>query len=51
MEALHAHTRSTLIADQIQKNVFQKQIAFNVIPQIGDIDSQGWADEEIKIWD
>jgi aspartate-semialdehyde dehydrogenase len=49
MDELYGQTRAILMVDQPQRTVFQKQIAFNVIPQIGAIDSDGWSDEETKV--
>lgn len=49
MDELYGQTRAILMTDPAIPKVFSQPIAFNVIPQIGDINSQGWTDEEIKI--
>jgi aspartate-semialdehyde dehydrogenase len=49
MDELYAQVRTVLMAEKPQAGVFAKPIAFNVLPQIGDVDEAGWTDEELKI--
>lgn len=51
-QAVHeliSQTKNMLSVQEMSIDVFQKQIAFNVIPAIGDIMSSGFSDEEEKI--
>lgn len=49
MDELYTQTRASLMNSPLQKNCFSKQIIFNLIPQIGDINLKGWSEEEEKI--
>lgn len=49
MDELYAQTKAKFVYQDMQNNVFPREIAFNVIPQIGDIDKNGDTDEEVKI--
>ncbi len=49
MDELYSQTRAGLMSDKPSPQVFQKPIAFNVLPQIGEIGTDGWSDEETKI--
>ena len=49
MDELFSQTKSILMTQAPSHGVFEKQIAFNVIPQIGSIGNDGWSDEESKI--
>ena len=49
MDELFLQTKSKYMNDLLPNNVFPKQIAFNIIPQIGDFDAEGNTGEEIKI--
>lgn len=49
VEELYSQTKAVLSTGPINPTVFQKQIAFNVIPQIGDTYENGVTDEEDKI--
>jgi len=49
MDELFNQTRSIYVNDPVQPDAFPKQIAFNVIPQIGDIMEDGTAYEEWKM--
>ncbi len=46
MDELFAQTRAIFVGDQVERAALPKQIAFNVIPQIGDIDAEGATAEE-----
>lgn len=50
MDELFNQTRGVFMGSDIENESFMKQIAFNIIPQIGDIDEKtGQSDEETKI--
>jgi aspartate-semialdehyde dehydrogenase len=49
MDELFRQTRSVFVADPIEKVHFTKQIAFNVIPHIGDFLDSGYTKEEWKM--
>ncbi len=49
MDELFRQTRSVFVADPIEKELFTKQIAFNVIPHIGDFLDSGYTKEEWKM--
>ena len=46
MDELFSQTRAIFVGDQVERAALPKQIAFNVIPQIGDIDAEGASAEE-----
>lgn len=49
IDELYSQTKNTIAAAKNKKEVFPKQIAFNVIPLVGDLDANGVSDEEEKI--
>jgi aspartate-semialdehyde dehydrogenase len=49
MDELFTQTRAVFVADPIEKGKFTKQIAFNVIPHIGDFLDSGYTQEEFKM--
>ncbi|MBE6447200.1 MAG: aspartate-semialdehyde dehydrogenase [Alphaproteobacteria bacterium] len=49
IDELYRQTKSVISSGTIVTDVFSKQIAFNAIPAIGDIYSNGISDEEDKI--
>ena len=49
MDVLYDQMRTLLMAGSPRPSLFSHPIAFNVIPQIGDLDDTGWSDEERKI--
>ncbi|MBP7189887.1 MAG: aspartate-semialdehyde dehydrogenase [Rickettsiaceae bacterium] len=49
MDELHDQTKSKFLLQQLQNDFFEKQIAFNLIPKIGDFEEDGYTDEEVKI--
>lgn len=51
MDELAAEARSVLHLqlERYQRHIFQRQIAFNVIPQVGTITPEGYTGEEFKI--
>jgi len=49
MDGLLEETKRTFFEQKVIPKFFEKQIAFNVIPKIGEYDSEGHADEEVKI--
>lgn len=49
MDELWTQTRGIFVNDPVEKNEFSKQIAFNVIPRIGDLLKGGITSEEQKI--
>ncbi len=46
MDELFSQTRAIFVGDQVERTALPKQIAFNVIPQIGEIDAEGLTAEE-----
>jgi aspartate-semialdehyde dehydrogenase len=46
MDELFTQTRAIFVGDQVERNALPKQIAFNVIPQIGDVSDDGSTTEE-----
>lgn len=53
MDTLFAETKTVLMTGtpNTQESPFGRQIAFNVLPQIGDLDTKGVTEEEQKIQD
>ena len=49
MDELHTQTKNCLMFQSAQPHIFPKRIAFNCIPQIGDITDSGSSEEEDKI--
>src|SRR5213595_989868 len=49
MDELFRQTRAVFVADPIEKTLFTKQIAFNVIPHIQDFKDSGFTNEEFKM--
>lgn len=49
MDELHDQTKSKFMLHQLESEFFEKQIAFNIIPKIGDFEDDGYSDEELKI--
>ncbi|MDR2268495.1 MAG: aspartate-semialdehyde dehydrogenase [Holosporaceae bacterium] len=49
MDELYAQTKNLMCAQEFVSEVFQKQIAYNIIPAIGDLLSNGNTEEEEKI--
>jgi aspartate-semialdehyde dehydrogenase len=49
MDELYNQTKSKFIFQETVKKVFEKQIAFNVIPNIGLFNKEGYSSEEEKI--
>ncbi|HXV74305.1 MAG TPA: aspartate-semialdehyde dehydrogenase [Sphingomonadales bacterium] len=49
MDELFHQTRSVFVSDMTKPGVFERQIAFNVIPKIGDCNAVGEALEETKM--
>ena len=49
MDELFAQTKQILMNQAVVKEEFPKQIAFNVIPQIGNFEGDGYTGEESKI--
>ena len=49
MDELFSQTRAVFVNDALSKEVFKKQIAFNVIPQIDDFMDDGSTKEEWKM--
>jgi aspartate-semialdehyde dehydrogenase len=50
MDELWNQTKGIFVGDEIVKEQFPKQIAFNVIPYIGSFRDDGYTDEEAKMW-
>ncbi len=48
-KALLEETKKTFMAAKVSATFFQKSIAFDVLPQIGDLDSQAVSSEESKV--
>ncbi len=51
MDELWNQTKGVFVLGPSEPKVFAKQIAFNVIPAIGDFRDDGYTDEEAKMWD
>jgi aspartate-semialdehyde dehydrogenase len=49
MDELFAQTKAIYVNDPVEPKAFPKQIAFNIIPQIGDFMDSGFTQEEFKI--
>jgi aspartate-semialdehyde dehydrogenase len=50
MDELWTQTKGVFVLGPSEPKVFAKQIAFNVIPAIGDFRDDGFTDEEAKMW-
>ena len=50
MEELWNQTKGVFVLGAPEPSVFPKQIAFNVIPYIGEFQDDGYTDEEAKMW-
>jgi aspartate-semialdehyde dehydrogenase len=50
MDELWNQTKGVFVLGPSEPKVFPKQIAFNVIPAIGDFRDDGYTDEEAKMW-
>ncbi len=51
MDELWAQTKGVFVLGAPEPKLFPKQIAFNVIPYIGEFRDDGYTDEEAKMWD
>jgi aspartate-semialdehyde dehydrogenase len=51
MDELWNQTKGVFVLGPSEPSVFPKQIAFNVIPFIGEFRDDGYTDEEAKMWD
>ena len=51
MDELWNQTKGVFVLGPSEPSVFPKQIAFNVIPCIGEFRDDGYTDEEAKLWD
>lgn len=49
MDELFSQTKARFMGDKTPAKVFPKQIAFNILPHIGDFDAEGNTAEELKI--
>ena len=49
MDELFAQTKAIYVNDPVEPKAFPKQIAFNIIPQIGDFMDSGFTQEEFKM--
>jgi aspartate-semialdehyde dehydrogenase len=50
MDELWTQTKGVFVLGASEPQVFSKQIAFNVIPGIGEFRDDGYTDEEAKMW-
>jgi aspartate-semialdehyde dehydrogenase len=50
MDELWTQTKGVFVLGPSEPQVFAKQIAFNVIPAIGEFRDDGYTDEEAKMW-
>jgi aspartate-semialdehyde dehydrogenase len=50
MDELWEQTKGVFVLGPKEPKVFSKQIAFNVIPAIGEFRDDGYTDEEAKMW-
>jgi len=51
MDELWNQTKGVFVLGPSEPSVFPKQIAFNVIPYIGEFRDDGYTDEEAKMWE
>ena len=52
IEELAGQTARLLNGQEIERNVYTKQISFNAIPHIGDFEDNGYTNEEMKmVWE
>jgi len=51
MDELWNQTKGVFVLGPSEPQVFSKQIAFNVIPAIGEFRDDGYTDEEAKMWE
>ncbi|HWF01807.1 MAG TPA: aspartate-semialdehyde dehydrogenase [Caulobacteraceae bacterium] len=51
MDELWVQTKGVFVLGGCEPKVFSKQIAFNVIPCIGEFRDDGFTDEEAKMWE
>lgn len=49
MDELYNQTKSKYMQADLAPKAFYKQIAFNIIPQIGELESNGYSTEELQI--
>jgi aspartate-semialdehyde dehydrogenase len=49
MDELHDQTKGKYLYQESEGAIFERQIAFNLIPKIGDFEADGYSDEETKI--
>jgi aspartate-semialdehyde dehydrogenase len=49
MDELYDNTKSRYVHTKSQNKVFEKDIAFNILPKIGEVEQDGYTNEEIKI--
>lgn len=49
MDELYTQTKAKYLFEDLAPRAFSRQIAFNLIPQIGEFNSEGKTDEEFKI--
>lgn len=49
MDELYFNTKRTLLSESTKQKVFEKEIAFNLIPKIGNFESDLSTSEEVKI--
>jgi aspartate-semialdehyde dehydrogenase len=49
MDELYNQTKAKYVFQDTKNIIFPKQIAFNIIPQIGDFHENGYSSEELKI--
>lgn len=49
MDELHDQTKSKFLLEQLKSKIFERQIAFNIIPKIGDFEDDYYTEEEHKI--
>lgn len=49
MDELFSQTKAKFVYQTPEKDIFPREIAFNVIPQIGEFEESGYTEEEIKI--
>ncbi len=49
MDELYSQTKSKFMNGEVNPVKFPKQIAFNIIPQIGDFEKDGYTGEETKV--
>ncbi len=49
IDALSKEVRNLFNHQEQESSIFKERIAFNILPQIGELAAEGWSEEEVKI--